>query len=70
MAMKLVPIIKEPEVPSYTQGVIDGVGAVFGLGALVVYYLEGCDGKGMSRLLIEAIGPGRNLDGHIIKTPI
>lgn len=67
--IKLVPI-EGPVVPGYSQGFVDGIGAVFGLWALIEYYFEGCGVKEMGRLLLEVTNPGRNSDGTGIKTPI
>lgn len=68
-AVKLIPI-EGPAVAGYTQGFIDGLGAGCRLGALVAFFCESYGGKELSRLLQLAIGPGRNLDARIIKTPI
>lgn len=67
--VKLIPI-NAPAVPGYSQGFVDGLGAACQLGIMIAYFFEGYGHKGMGRLLVEAISPGRNLDGSIIKTPI
>jgi len=76
MAIKLVAVnhpevgvklvAKDSKVPVYTQGFIDGVGAICRLGLLLAFYFEGY-GKELSRLLLEVTGPGRNPDALTIK---
>lgn len=66
MGLKLVEI-KDPVVPPYLKGVLEGIEAGYRLGVMMAYFCEGYDGEKLSRLLSEVTG-GRNSDALTIKS--